>query len=260
MCNIINNKFREIKTHGNTITDDMKILAYSNTGKNIKDCSEGDSKGGLPIIALKELAINYYNLTEQQVSLMSKSDICSHIQNAINKLSNNPIVNKHNKPNKDDTYEKKYNMLYPKDINLCLMAPVRGGLSYTDIKNVAVNNFGINIEHKVKSQLCKEIQAKLNENKFKTDNIDNTHNTIKTENNNIINDKVNNDDELDNKLYDNIKDVIDDKTDDIIDENSILDNEDYDNNEDNKDNDNNEENDANEENYNNNENKQRQYS
>ena len=117
-------------------------------------------------------------------------------------------------------------MIYPSDINLCLMTPIRGGLTYSDIKDIATNNFGIDTEHKVKSQLCKEIQDKLNAYHTNTNINNDTNDTnndtnINTDKINI--DKINIDDELDNKLYDNIHDIIDDSIDNIIDDNNFFD-------------------------------------
>jgi hypothetical protein len=62
LCNIINKKYREIKTRGNIITDKMRVEAY---GKDINNCNNGESKGGYSLHDLQEIAINYFDINEK---------------------------------------------------------------------------------------------------------------------------------------------------------------------------------------------------
>ena len=64
LCRIINAKYREFKTRGKEITDEDRLKAYE---KNIDDCENGESKGGYGLNDLKELAINYYDISEDQI-------------------------------------------------------------------------------------------------------------------------------------------------------------------------------------------------
>ena len=249
LCKLINTKFRDIKQYGKNITDEDRINAYTKNGKNIFNCKKSDSKGGYTLIELKELAINYYYLTEANVNNMSKEELCNHISSTIQKLKETkktydanieqPLDNikesipKSNQQNIQETQniqDKEYSMIYPHDINLCKLAPNRGGIGNKALKKIAHNNFGINIEHKHKDILCNEISQKLKNNIHKhliqrkdtlldtkqiqksIDNTDNTDNTEKQliynkhrrskKSNIIYNDKI--DDELDDNNVTNI--------------------------------------------------------
>jgi len=171
LCRIINAKYRDFKKRGREITDKERIIAYE---KNIDDCENGESKGGYSLNDLKELAINYYDITEEQLKNMNKPQICKHIREKINQnKSNENIISTKIKENiyiENPEYKLgdkgyKNNMIYPGDINNCKETPNRGGFSVKKIKQIATEQFGINTEHKHKDDICDEIANKLKENK-----------------------------------------------------------------------------------------------
>jgi hypothetical protein len=171
LCKIINNKYREIKTQGQDITDEDRKLAYSKGGKNIDNCEDGESKGGYTLNELKELAINYYGITETQAKDMKKQELCGHIKKVLKQLVNEEVVDdktlkdkEHYKYGTVSSDEDKLSMIYPHDINLCKETPNRGGIGSKEIKKIANENFGINIEHKHKDDICDEIEKKMKEN------------------------------------------------------------------------------------------------
>jgi len=172
LCKIINNKFREIKTQGQDITAEDRKLAYSKGGKNIDNCEDGESKGGYALNELKELAINYYGITELQAKDMKKQELCAHIKKVLKQISNEEVFDE--KILKDREQYKygtlssdgeKLSMIYPHDINLCKETPNRGGIGSKEIKKIATENFGIDTEHKHKDVICDEIEKKLKEEK-----------------------------------------------------------------------------------------------
>ena len=196
LCRIINNKFREIKLQGSkNITDDMKLEAY--TGKDNKDidnCGKGESKGGYSFKELQEIATIYFGLSEEDIKTknMHKEAICKHINKEIKKIKYNKehidlkeqdlLYNKgfngdeaplagalaDEEDDEDDDSinfnskkEEKLNMAYTSDIKLCKETPNRGGLGLKELKHIAIDNFGISIEHKTKEQICDDIEEKL---------------------------------------------------------------------------------------------------
>ena len=197
LCRIINNKFREIKLQGSkNITDDMKLEAY--TGKDNKDidnCGKGESKGGYSFKELQEIATIYFGLSEEDIKnkKMQKEAICKHITKEIKKIKYNKehidlkeqnLKNPARKYSEQDLLynkvaresesitnkgargaealaEGKLNMAYTSDIKLCKETPNRGGLGLKELKHIAIDNFGISIEHKTKEQICDDIEEKL---------------------------------------------------------------------------------------------------
>ena len=159
LCKIINDKFRQIKTYGKEITNEDRVKAYS---KNLDLCEKGESKGGYSLQELRELAINFYNLNESQAKDMLKPDLCKYIKKTIKSLTGEPITD-------EDIFTKDYeslldtkiNMIYPGDINLCKETPNRGGKGTKEVKKIAVENFGIDTEHKHKDEICNEIEHKI---------------------------------------------------------------------------------------------------
>ena len=196
LCRIINNKFREIKLQGSkNITDDMKLEAYiGKDNKDIDNCGKGESKGGYSSKELQELATIYFGLSEEDIKnkKMQKEAICKHITKEIKRIKYNKehidlkeqdlLYNKGFKgaeaplagaladeddDEDDDSInfnskkEEKLNMAYTSDIKLCKETPNRGGLGLKELKHIAIDNFGISIEHKTKEQICDDIEEKL---------------------------------------------------------------------------------------------------
>ena len=192
LCKIINNKYRDIKTRGIEVTDAMRLKAYE---KDIDNCDRGESKGGYSLKELQELAINFFKVDEKTALALKKPELCKTIRNMIktikNKTKNTGIHgigdgdgeaakqhhdqhDHHDQHNHHDQHQHqqqpgtgtskgKYNMIYPADITQCKDTPNRGGKNIKEIKKLASDNFGIEIEHKTKDQLCDEILAKLKE-------------------------------------------------------------------------------------------------
>ena len=174
LCRIINAKYREFKKRGKDITDEDRLKAYE---KNIDDCENGESKGGYGLNDLKELAINYYDIGEDEIKDMNKPQICTHIRNKLN------LIKKHEDGEdiadiakvgvgaleQAATLDYKLgdtkNMIYPGDINNCKETPNRGGFTIKKIKKIASTQFGIATEHKHKDEICDEMEGMLKENK-----------------------------------------------------------------------------------------------
>ena len=123
---------------------------------------------------MKELAINYYNISEDQLKDMNKPQICAHIKDSINRIKTDEDIlpEKVNEklqvePLDYKLGEKGYKdtMIYPGDINNCKDTPNRGGFTIKKIKQIATDQFNINTEHKHKDVICDEIAALLKEKK-----------------------------------------------------------------------------------------------
>jgi hypothetical protein len=185
MCRIINNKYREIKTQGRTITDADRINAYS---KNIDNCEDGESKGGYSLKELREIAINYFDMDEQTAKDINKDKLCYYVRKRLKKINAKTdadvamaaaeaIPAKGSRKEKPVEESEKdlsskgeqtisgvsagLSMIYPMDINLCKETPNRGGPGSKEIKQIARDNFGIDTEHKHKDEICDEIESKL---------------------------------------------------------------------------------------------------
>jgi hypothetical protein len=180
LCKIINNKYREIqKSYGIGLGNDNIILnAYE---KDIEQCVNGESKGGYSWTKLKDIAITYYGLTEDEIKEKDykKEDLCKYISKIINKQEQNlgnlahKTSLKNNSDNEtsenedseninnSDNSDKNYNMKYNGDIKLCNETPKRGGLSLSKVKKIAEKNFNIDTHNKNKKELCSLIEAKL---------------------------------------------------------------------------------------------------
>ena len=152
LCKIINNKYREIKTRGSEITDEMRVNAYK---KDIELCDKGESKGGYSLYDLQELAINYFGITEKEAKEMKKAPLCAHISKILRKIKKMDDI--------DTTtgIATGLSNVYPADINQCKDTPNRGGLGSKELKKIANDNFGIDTEHKNKEEICDAIEVKL---------------------------------------------------------------------------------------------------
>ena len=184
MCRIINNKFRDIKTQtygSDTISNEMKLKAYEGAdNKDIDECDKGESKGGYLLRDLKEIAATYFGLSEEDIKEKNfqKKEICEHISKIIKQIKNaaddgNILIEKEKENDKNirkenekdigkDTDKKgEKNMIYTRDIKLCKDTPNRGGIGMKELKRIAIDNFGIDIQQKSKDQICDAIEHKL---------------------------------------------------------------------------------------------------
>ena len=188
LCKIINSKFREIQTQGSAgITDKMRKEAYK---KNIDNCPNGEAKGGYSLLELKNLAISYFELSEEKVKDMKKDELCLYITKYLKKIEyaeqhdgkdidDSDSSDSSDSDDSDDSSDgdgdddgdyigkkgeksEKYNMIYEGDINLCNDTPNRGGLSLKKLKKIAINNFGIDVKSKYKEDICTDIKDKIN--------------------------------------------------------------------------------------------------
>ena len=223
LCKIINNKYREIITQTydkEGITDKMRLDAYA---KDIDNCNNGEAKGGYSLLELKNLAVSYFDLTEEQVKDMKKNELCIYINKYLRKINEkNKKADREDKDGKDGKYDKeensnndisndKFDYIYEGDINLCVETPNRGGLSLKDLKKNAIYNFGIDVIGKNKTELCNEIKTNINNIKNKInikDKKQDTNKYSKTTFNNIID----NDDDDDSGEIDKDSDLIFSKT------------------------------------------------
>jgi hypothetical protein len=165
LCNIINNKFREIKKRVSEVTDDMRLKVST---KDISLCDTGESKGGYSKNELREIAINYFNLDENLALLMDKTKLCQYISSILKLIKNKKegIID-----NGDTTIgidlsavkkiHDKFSFSYPGDISLCKETPNRGGKNIKSIKQIAIDNFGIDTTNLNKNQICNAIESKL---------------------------------------------------------------------------------------------------
>ena len=174
LCKIINNKYREIqKSYGTTIgnNDNILVNAYE---KDIEQCINGESKGGYSWPKLKDIAITYYGLTEDEIKEKEykKEDLCKYISNIINNNQEKSkgedsdnlqqdLENIKNNFREDDKQNDIKQYKYNGDIKLCNETPKKGGLSLSKVKNIAMKNFNIDIKNKSKKELCKLIGYKL---------------------------------------------------------------------------------------------------
>ena len=88
---IINNKYRQIKTRGDEITDEDRLKAYE---KDIDNCEKGESKGGYSLTQLREIAINYFDLDDDMAKKLDKNELCTYVRKRINKLEKGQLDKK----------------------------------------------------------------------------------------------------------------------------------------------------------------------
>jgi hypothetical protein len=129
------------------------------------------------------MAINYFNLTEDEVKNMKKPELCKHIRKILAKIDyeeehKDSLIDKstieidNNDSNGDgDGDVDNLNYIYKGDINNCIDSPNRGGINLKELKKIAVYNFGIDVNSKLKEEICSDIKNKLNENKQNKQNI-----------------------------------------------------------------------------------------
>ena len=183
LCEMFNGKIREIKK--TRITQGTDNIDYNEIyRKDPALCLWGQTKGGYKLTELRDMAITFFGLDEKTAYNMSKDSLCNYIIPIVTGTALSTVTQ-----GPDDTEEgvdgltaKKYvdiDTIYPKNknINLCTKPIKRGGLRKADVNMIAKKYFGINIIGKSKKELCKLIQAgvenikKTNDEIMKDDNI-----------------------------------------------------------------------------------------
>ena len=121
------------------------------------------------------MAINYFNLSEDEAKEMKKPELCKYIRKILTKIDydeehKDSLIGKssneiNNNDSKDTNNSDNLNYIYKGDINNCVDSPNRGGINLKELKKIAVYNFGIDVNGKLKEEICSNIKTKLNENK-----------------------------------------------------------------------------------------------
>jgi hypothetical protein len=116
----------------------------------INKCNQTDSKGGYSKKILKEFAINKMGFKEQDIEGKKKEDICSMIEEKINK----------SKKGSDITAGKSLVQIYEKDPKMCNKGESGGGWYLGTLRQMASDYFGMNAtvaREASKSELCNHI-------------------------------------------------------------------------------------------------------
>ena len=72
MCKIINNEFSKVK-----LVDDEDLTFKI---RNLRLCKQSESKGGVPIIELRNFVIKKYKLDKKKIKNFDRHDICKLIK------------------------------------------------------------------------------------------------------------------------------------------------------------------------------------
>ena len=119
-------------------------------------CVDGPTKGGYKLTELREMAITYFGLSQEDALPMSKEALCGHIMTQLNA-----------KPSDDDVLAglaaQDVDAIYPanRDVELCAKPTGRGGISKKKVNKIATKYFNIDIRGKSKSVLCGMIKKEL---------------------------------------------------------------------------------------------------
>jgi hypothetical protein len=138
------------------ITDEMRVDVYK---KDLDNCNKGESKGGYSLHELQEMAINYFDLAEDKAKAMPKPELCNHISRVIKKIKKMDIDDENKVTGV--SREGGVNYIYPRDMAQCKETPNRGGMGSKELKVVAKENFGLDVEGKSKEEICDAIEGKL---------------------------------------------------------------------------------------------------
>jgi predicted RND superfamily exporter protein len=148
-CDNLKNRFYEILNSSNIVLN----------LKPFEEAIEGFNK-------LKEIAINYFDVPEEDTKTMLKNDLCKIIRKKLKEIDTQEIEEdpdrgdkEHFKYGKDTGSE--YSMIFPHDFNMCKETPNRGGLTRKELKKIAIENFGLSTEHKNKDEICDDIEKKM---------------------------------------------------------------------------------------------------
>ena len=191
LCNLINKEFRKIRFRKDKITDSDKVKAYA---KDPNNCMETENKGGYYKKYLVEMAINYFDLSEEDAGKMSKGDLCKYIIPKIKKIKKEFESTAMSASKSIDMTSSDINYYYPGNLSKCNDVPGRGGFNIRKLKAIALKNFNIDIKGKTKDELCDLI-----ENKVRLVQLDSEHDDITVLDKKDI-DSILDDDYLDKKL------------------------------------------------------------
>lgn len=164
LCAMFNQKIRDMKkaealaAAGVTTTEpDMENIKKMVYTKDPLHCVDGPTKGGYKLTELREMAITYFGLSQEDALPMSKEALCGHILTQLNA-----------KPAGDDVLGglamQDVDSIYPanRDVELCAKPTGRGGISKKKVNEIATKYFNIDIRGKSKSVLCGMIKKELN--------------------------------------------------------------------------------------------------
>jgi hypothetical protein len=163
LCAMFNQKIRDMKkaealaaagvSAGEPDMENIKKLVYT---KDPLHCVDGPTKGGYKLTELREMAITYFGLSQEEALPMSKEALCGHIMTQLNA-----------KPGEDAVLEglaaQDIDSIYPanRDVELCAKPTGRGGISKKKVNEIATKYFNIDIRGKSKSVLCGMIKKEL---------------------------------------------------------------------------------------------------
>lgn len=158
LCNLINKEFRKRKFKKENITDLDRVKAYT---KDPNNCLETENKGGYYKKDLVEMAINYFNLDENEAGKMSKDDLCNYIIPKIKKIKKELESTASSVSKSISMTSSHVNYYYPGNLARCKDVPGRGGFNIRKLKEIALKNFNIDIKGKSKDELCDLIEDKV---------------------------------------------------------------------------------------------------
>lgn len=170
LCNLINREFRKRKFKKDQITNLDRIKAYT---KDPNNCMESENKGGYYKKDLVEMAINYFNLNENDAGRMSKKDLCTYLIPKIKKIKKELESTASSVSKSISMTSSHVNYYYPGNLAKCKDVPGRGGFNIRKLKEIALKNFNIDIKGRSKDELCDLIEDKV-----KTIQLDNDRDEI----------------------------------------------------------------------------------
>lgn len=161
LCAMFNQKIRDMKkaetlAAAGVSEPDMENIKKMVYTKDPMHCVDGPTKGGYKLTELREMAITYFGLSQEEALPMSKEALCSHIMTQLNA-----------KPEDDDVLgglaTQDVDSIYPanRDVELCAKPTGRGGISKKKVNEIATKYFNIDIRGKSKSVLCGMIKKEL---------------------------------------------------------------------------------------------------
>ena len=134
--------FLKRKFKKDQITDLDRIKAYT---KDPNNCMETENKGGYYKKDLVEMAINYFNLNENDAGRMSKEDLCTYLIPKIKKIKKELESTASSVSKSISMTSSHVNYYYPGNLAKCKDVPGRGGFNIRKLKEIALKNFNIDI-------------------------------------------------------------------------------------------------------------------
>lgn len=139
--------------------------------KDIKNCIKGAKQGGLPIAALREVAVKM-GINYEDVRKMNKAELCKAVENIAkeqDKKINVDIAKEQDKIRinaiKVPPKAPKKKIEYPGDIKKCKQGPSAGGLAAKELRRIALE-MGLSpdiIKNNTKIGICNELEKLIKE-------------------------------------------------------------------------------------------------